>query len=172
MQYSIIHILEYYILFQIILQANLSAMTIFFGYKGRNICNQWYFVQKISNYNNMKRIFKNLLLSVSSAVVGFINGFFGGGGGMLCVPTLEKIGGLPTKKSHATAIAVILPVSALSAGAYIKEGVVPTDILLVTVLGVLLGGVIGAVLLKKLPPLLVGAIFSVMMIVVGVKTAL
>ena len=37
--------------------------------------------------------------------------FFGGGGGMVCVPILQKVLFLESKQAHATAIAVIFPLS-------------------------------------------------------------
>lgn len=171
MPQSIIHILEYYILFQIILQANLSAITIFFIRLTRKLCKQWYFAQNFSNYNNMKRIFTTLLTLILSAIVGLINGFFGGGGGMLCVPMLQKIRGLKTKKAHATAIMIILPITLLSALTYWREGAIPEQHLPLVIVGTLLGGIVGAVALKKLSPVVVGAIFAVMMIAVGVRLA-
>ena len=45
--------------------------------------------------------------------IGATNALFGGGGGMLAVPALKLLGHAE-KQAHATAIAVILPVSALS----------------------------------------------------------
>ena len=65
-----------------------------------------------------------LLLVLSGAVIGFLNGFFGGGGGMVCVPILEKVLGLDSKHSHATAIAVIFPLSLISAFIYVINGVI------------------------------------------------
>ena len=47
---------------------------------------------------------------VCGAATGAANGLFGGGGGMIAVPLL-RAQGLEEKRAHATAIAVILPVS-------------------------------------------------------------
>ena len=54
--------------------------------------------------NNLKQW---LLDAIFGSIIGFINGFLGGGGGMVAVPLLEKIKKLDNKKAHATAIAVI-----------------------------------------------------------------
>ena len=105
-------------------------------------------------------------------LVGFVNGFFGGGGGMLCVPLLEKALDEPTKKAHATAILIILPISIASAITYIASGYFSLFGALATGGGVVAGGIIGALLLKKLPPFAVGITFAVMMIGVGVRLAL
>ena len=83
-------------------------------------------------------------------VVGLANGLFGAGGGTLLVPALQKFMRLETKKSHATALAVILPLSVISAGIYIR-GVEPDwKIVGLVSLGGVCGGVIGAKILNKL----------------------
>lgn len=105
-------------------------------------------------------------------LVGFVNGFFGGGGGMLCVPLLEKALGEPTKKAHATAILIILPISVASAVTYLCGGYFSLSGTLSAGAGVIAGGVIGALLLKKLPSFAVGMVFAVMMIAVGVRLAI
>lgn len=102
-------------------------------------------------------------------LIGFVNGFFGGGGGMLCVPLLEKILKEPTKKAHATAILIILPISVASAVTYLCSGYFSLSGTLTVGGGVLGGGVIGALLLKKLPSFAVGMVFAIMMIGVGIK---
>ena len=60
-------------------------------------------------------------LGICGCAVGIANSVFGGGGGMLAVPLLEKTG-MPSQRAHATAILVILPVSLLTFILYaIKE---------------------------------------------------
>ena len=51
---------------------------------------------------------------LGGGVTGLLNGLFGSGGGMVAVPLLEH-GGLEPARAHATSIAVILPLTALSA---------------------------------------------------------
>ena len=120
----------------------------------------------------MKKIFKKILFTLCSGVVGFINGFFGGGGGMLLVPLLEKGANCPVKKSHATAIAIILPISIASAITYIINGFFAFLPVLTVSAGCIVGGGCGALLLKKLPTNVVKIIFAVIMVGVGVKLAL
>ena len=115
------------------------------------------------------KVKKNIFLIFTGVLIGFVNGFFGGGGGMICVPILEKVLKLPTKKAHATTIAVIFPLSFLSAAIYIFNGVVESLPLVTVMTGVILGGVIGSMLLKILPSKVVGIIFSILMIVAGVR---
>lgn len=117
----------------------------------------------------MKNFLKKAFNVFLSALIGCVNGFFGGGGGMLCVPFLEKIIKIPTKKAHATAIAVIAPVTLFSACVYLFRGAAPFPELWFASGGVLAGGAAGAVLLKKLPSWIVGGLFSVLMVAAGVK---
>ena len=49
---------------------------------------------------------------------GLLNGLLGAGGGMVVVPLLSALG-TAGKKSHATALAVIVPLSVVSAVLYL-----------------------------------------------------
>lgn len=117
----------------------------------------------------MKKNVERTVKVVGGALVGFINGFFGGGGGMLCVPLLEKVLKVPTKKAHATAILIILPISVASAVTYIINGYADWGATLFSAMGVVAGGVLGAVLLQKLKSEFVALVFSIIMIVAGAK---
>lgn len=117
----------------------------------------------------MKKFLQKVLVVLSSAAVGFVNGFFGGGGGMLLVPLLEKVMKCPVKKSHATAIAVILPISLAGAITYIMNGFFELTPVLSVSGGCIAGGIAGALLLKKLPSDIVALVFALMMIGVGIK---
>ncbi len=101
--------------------------------------------------------------------VGAANGMFGGGGGMIAVPLLERIEGRGTAAAHATAIACILPASLVSAAVYTVAGLVPWAALLPTAIGVLAGGYLGARLLPLLPPRALDLAFSAVMLLAGVK---
>ena len=103
------------------------------------------------------------------ALIGIINGLFGGGGGMIAVPLLERIEGRGTAAAHATAIACILPASLVSAAVYTVAGLVPWAALLPAAIGVLAGGYLGARLLPLLPPRALDLAFSAVMLLAGVK---
>ena len=62
-----------------------------------------------------------LLSSLGGLVCGVANGLLGAGGGMVAVPMLQK-SGLSEVKSHATSVAVILPLCLLSAVFYLLRG--------------------------------------------------
>ena len=99
--------------------------------------------------------------------VGLVNSLFGGGGGMLAVPLLKKMG-LEEKRAHATAILWILPVSALSFVLYAWQGFYRAQVLIPTALGVTAGGLLGAKLLGRLPVKAVNLAFALLQVVAGV----
>jgi uncharacterized membrane protein YfcA len=116
-----------------------------------------------------KTLTKNIYLCVCGAFIGFANGFFGGGGGMLLVPALTFIAKLEQKESHATAIAVILPLSVVTAVIYTLSGRIEIAGGLVVGAGVMAGGIAGALLLKKLPKKVLSAVFYIAMIAAGIR---
>ena len=99
--------------------------------------------------------------------IGGANAVFGGGGGMLAVPALRLLG-YGQKEAHATAIAVVLPVSALSFLWYFLGGLYDVNVMIPTALGTLIGGVLGAKILGLLPQKAVGYAFAVLQALAGV----
>ncbi len=110
-----------------------------------------------------------LILILCGALIGLVNGFFGGGGGMLCVPILEKIIGLESKKAHATTLCVILPLCMVSALVYIYNNNIDFVNLSWVSLGAITGGIIGAIFLSKINSKWLRVIFAILMLGVGVK---
>ena len=92
---------------------------------------------------------KFLLCLGCGSSIGALNGFLGGGGGMICVPFLMLLG-LEEKKSHATAILVMLPISIASAIIYYSHGFIDFSVALYVSIGSIVGSVVGAFFLKKI----------------------
>ena len=119
----------------------------------------------------MKQWVKKTIMVIGGLGVGFANGFFGGGGGMLCVPLLDKLLKEKTKVAHATAMLIILPISIASAITYVTNGYFDLKLTLIVGGGVIAGGIAGALLLKKLKSGVVSIIFAVLMMAAGIKLA-
>lgn len=100
--------------------------------------------------------------------IGLINGLLGGGGGMVAVPILRGIG-LSERNAHATAIAVVLPVCAVSSIVYLCSGVVSLSFLIPVAIGVCMGGALGAKLLNAFPIRIISYLFEGLMLVAGIK---
>lgn len=113
-----------------------------------------------------------LIKLVTGAIIGFVNGFWGGGGGMICVPLLMQVVGLPEKKAHATTLLIMLPLCLTSLAVYFFNGYLPMVDALKIGIGFILGGAIGAMLLKLISNAWLGIVFSIIIIVGGIKMLL
>ena len=129
-------------------------------------------VKKRSLKNSFERFIRThdkLVAVFCGIVTGLVNGLFGGGGGMIVVPMLNRLLGFNAKESHATAILVILPLSITSGLIYLSFGALEWSFALSVTAGVIGGGILGALLLKKLSCKWLTLIFSIVMAVAGVK---
>ena len=115
----------------------------------------------------MKKV-KFWQILIFGALVGLINGFFGGGGGMVVVPLLTKLFGMEQKKAQATALFVILPISLVSAIVYLSNNSIHFAHCWPVMVGIVGGGIIGAKLLNKLNNNAVKGIFVFFMLLGGV----
>ena len=102
-------------------------------------------------------------------LTGACNGLFGGGGGMVAVPYLERVAGYPTRNAHATAIAVVLPATLTSAIVYLIYCLVPFFVLLPVAIGVFFGGILGAKLLGIIQPKYTAIAFAALMLIAGIR---
>ncbi len=103
----------------------------------------------------------------AGSLVGLVNGLFGGGGGMIAVPALQSTG-MEEKSAHATALIVILPVSALSFLFYAFGGFLDPAVLVPTAIGVFFGGLLGAKLLSNMKAKWVNLLFAILQAAAGV----
>ena len=111
---------------------------------------------------------KSVLKIGGGALIGAINGLLGAGGGMLAVPLLKNIG-LDQKRAHATSIAVIWPLSAISAVTYLIRGNVQLEAAVPYLLPGAIGSMLGAWLLGKIPNKWLQRIFGIFMIWAGIR---
>ena len=115
---------------------------------------------------------KNLAAILTGLFSGFANGLFGSGGGTVAVPAMENFLHISAHKSHATAIALILPLSAVSAFIYIFRTEIPWNIVFPTAVGSISGGIIGAKLLKKISSTRLHKIFALFMLAAAIRMIL
>lgn len=116
----------------------------------------------------MKKVNKWQIL-LFGALIGVVNGFFGGGGGMIVVPMLNKLFNLEQKKAQATALFIILPISLVSTIVYMCNNSVNFSEGWPIIAGIVLGGFIGAKLLDKLDNNIIKGIFVFFMLLGGVS---
>ncbi len=115
---------------------------------------------------------RKIILAVCGCLIGFVNGFFGGGGGMICVPLLQNVLHLPEKYSHATAIVIIFPISFVSALIYCLSGHLEFVPFVSVGAGVVLGGILGSFALKFLPEKIIRIVFVLIMLAGGIRLLL
>lgn len=95
--------------------------------------------------------------------VGFLNGLLGAGGGMLTVPLLELLG-VRGRRSHATSLAVIVPLSLVSAALYWQRGWSSPSLALPYLPGGLVGAAAGGLLLARVNTAWIKAAFSLLLL--------
>lgn len=125
-----------------------------------------------------------LLLALTGVGAGLLNGLLGAAGGILLVAVLPRLTppatlyppAVPLGRYHerrdvlATALAVMLPVSAVSGVFYWLNGVRPSPtLLLLLILPAAMGGLLGAKLLGRLPDRVLKKIFAALVVVAGVR---
>ena len=106
---------------------------------------------------------KKISTALFGVAIGFINGLLGAGGGMLAVPLLKKYG-FTQKSAQQNAIAIILPITAVSAGIYLYKDYVNLSDSFVYIPTGVLGAVIGAYILRKISPVWLKRIFGGFMV--------
>ena len=90
-----------------------------------------------------------LIYLLIGAAAGTVNGLFGAGGGLLLVPLMIRFCKLEQKQAFATALVVMLALSAVSLAVYWYRGSVDFRTALPYLLGGVAGGVIGGVWMKR-----------------------
>ena len=114
---------------------------------------------------------KEIRTVLGGAVAGFLNGLFGAGGGIAAVPALKAVG-VKENKAHACSVAVTVPLSAFSAAVYLLKGAVRLSDAALFVPWGMIGAVLGAAVLKKIPPALLKRAFGVFSLWAGVRLML
>lgn len=107
---------------------------------------------------------KKLYCLFAGALCGFLNGFFGAGGGTVAVPMLRRAG-LDEKEAHATSVAVILSITVVSAALYLWRGDVKLSDSFGFIYTGIIGAAVGARLLKKLSGPWLRRIFGIIIVI-------
>lgn len=115
---------------------------------------------------------KPLWFALAGGAAGLVNGFFGGGGGMVLVPLLAGRCGLDQRKAFATSVAVIAPLCALSAGVYFLRGDLDPMAALPYLAGGLAGGLIGGKVFKNVSMVWLRRGFALLILYGGVRALL
>lgn len=94
---------------------------------------------------------KSMGLALAGALAGAVNGLFGAGGGMVLVPLLTLLGGLPEDHIFPASVSIILPVCLVSLGVPLLQGDLPFAQALPWLWGSAAGGLLSGIWGRKIP---------------------
>jgi len=95
---------------------------------------------------------------------GIVSGLFASGGGMILVPAFIYILKMSDVESRATSVICILPMVVISGILYYKNNYINWEIGLLCAIGGIIGGIVGAKLLNKLPAKYLKIAFTIFLI--------
>ena len=119
----------------------------------------------------MTKTIKNIsLLTLSALAAGLINGLLGAGGGIVAVWALSRVLShrlSDRRDAFANALAIMLPISAISAAVYAMRGAIDSRELDILIIPAIAGGLIGALVLDKINVTWLRLIFAVIIVYSG-----
>jgi uncharacterized protein len=111
-----------------------------------------------------------LLFLAIGLAAGLLSGLFGIGGGIIIVPALLLVGRMQPSTATGTSLgALLLPVGALGAWQYYKNGHLDIRAALLIALGIFVGAYLGAVATQGLNPMVAKRAFAVFLVIVSIR---
>lgn len=107
--------------------------------------------------------------AIIGLLVGGISGFFASGGGLILVPALVHLFFLTENKARATATYVILIILIITSFFYYKGDFINWSLSIKVAIGGMLGGFIGAILLKKISNNILQICFIIFLLYMGIR---
>ena len=104
----------------------------------------------------------------TGAVAGLTAGFLGVGGGIILVPMMVGLLGLTQHKAHGTSLAVIIPIAIVGMLVYALRGHVDWVLVATIGSGSIIGVIVGAKLMMKVPAHRLRQLFGVYAIAIAV----
>lgn len=110
---------------------------------------------------------------LKKVVIGFlsgvVSGLFATGGGLILVPAFVYLLKESEASSRATSVFCILPLVIISGISYYTNNYIDWEVGIKCAIGGIVGGIIGAKLLKKIPNIILKLLFTIFLIYVAVK---
>ena len=127
-------------------------------------------------YNFSKKIKNNIMMKkefLYKILIGFfsgiVSGLFASGGGMILVPSFIYLLKMKDVEARATSVLCILPMVVTSGIFYYINNYMDWNIGLLCAIGGIIGGVVGAKLLNKLPTRYLKIAFTLFLIYVSCR---
>ena len=102
-------------------------------------------------------------------IAGIISGLFAAGGGMIVVPALIHLFNLEDAKARATSVFSILPMVIASGIIYYKNNYTDWSLGIKCAIGGVMGGAIGALLLKKISTSTLKILFVIFLLYTAIR---
>ena len=103
-------------------------------------------------------------------IAGVVSGLVGVGGGIVIVPALVLLFGMPQHLAQGTTLALMVPpIGILAAWTYYKQGYVDIRVAAILCAGFFLGGLLGAKLAVGLSSKILQKVFGSIMLLVSMK---
>ena len=112
---------------------------------------------------------RKLLGILVSFLAGLTSGMFGIGGGVMKVPLMTLILGLPIKMAVATSSFMVGLTAASSGIVYLTKGLVDPISVVALALGIIPGAILGTKCMRKLKPRIVRLIFSSVLLYASIR---
>ena len=104
---------------------------------------------------------------------GIASGFLGIGGGAILIPALIYLFGLTQHQAQGTTLALMIPpIGLLAAWKYYLEGNVKLNMAAFICIGFLVGGLIGAIFVHKVPAPVLKKIFGIFLLLISINMIL
>ncbi len=110
-------------------------------------------------------------MKLAAFLPGFINGLLGTGGGIVAVSLLRREGSAPNE-AHATSVALMLPISAVSLGIHLWQNGFALLGYWPLCLPAAIGALAGAKLLKNISSQLLRLLFALLLLYSGLRLLL
>ncbi|MDD5583808.1 MAG: sulfite exporter TauE/SafE family protein [Candidatus Omnitrophica bacterium] len=103
-------------------------------------------------------------------VAGIASGLLGIGGGLILIPALVYIFGLTQHQAQGTTLALMVPpIGLLAALKYYQAGNVKLGMALFICIGFFVGGLFGAMVVEKIPDIILKRAFGVILFLASLK---
>jgi uncharacterized membrane protein YfcA len=116
-----------------------------------------------------KRVKTKIVWYVATgAAAGLLAGFLGIGGGLILVPMMVGFLGITQHKAHGTSLAVIIPIAIIGAIVYAVRGDINWTLVAAIGSGSVIGVIVGAKLMMRVPALKLRQLFGLYTIAIGI----
>lgn len=115
---------------------------------------------------------KKIKISLLGLFAGIICGLFASGGGLILVPAFTYLLQMDDRKARGTSTICILPMVATSSLFYYKGNFIDFKVGIIVATGGVLGGIVGAKLLRIIPVKYVRIMFIIFLFYVSIRMIL